>query len=78
MVKVMKKSLACVFAAVLSCSLFAGCADEGSETTVSFPQKTMSVERFTQHSLEAVTDENYDGDLIFSCSDESVATVSQD
>lgn len=78
MVKVMKKCLACVFAAVLSCSLFAGCADEGGETTVSFPQKTMSVERFTQHSLEAVTDENYDGDLIYSCSDESVAIVSQD
>ena len=53
-------------------------ADHSSETTVSFPQKTMSVERFTQHSLETVTDENYDGDLIFSCSDESVATVSQD
>ena len=78
MVKVMKKCLACVFAAVLSCSLFAGCADEGGETTVSFPQKTMSVERFTQHSLEAETDGNYDGELSYSCSDESVATVSQD
>lgn len=78
MVKVMKKCLACVFAAVLSCSLFAGCADEGGETTVTFPQKTMSVERFTQHSLEAETDENYDGELSYSCSDESIATVSQD
>ena len=78
MVKKIKKCLACVFAAVLSCSLFAGCADEGGETTVTFPQKTMSVERFTQHSLEAETDENYDGELSYSCSDESIATVSQD
>lgn len=80
MVNVGKRFLACVTAAVFSVALFGSCSQEGDngKISVSFAQNTMSVEKYSQHSLEAEITGKFNGTISYSCSDNAIATITED